>query len=86
VPLEKLPVAMREISRVSRRYILCIEYFAEQETTIHYRGHDDLLWKRNFLEEYQRHVPGLNLLRTGYWDDKNGFDRSHWWLLEKSRI
>lgn len=84
VPLERLSAATAEIARVTRRYILCIEYFAEEETTIHYRGHDDLLWKRNFLEQYQKNVPGLKLLRTGYWDDKDGFDRSHWWLLEKS--
>lgn len=83
VPLAELPAAMREIARVSRRYILCIEYFAEEETSIHYRGRDDLLWKRNFLAHYEREVPGVKVLRSGYWDDKHGFDRSHWWLLEK---
>ena len=83
VPLAELPVAMREIARVSRRYILCIEYFATEETPIPYRGHDDLLWKRDFLSHYQKNVPGVKVIRSGYWDAKDGFDRSHWWLLEK---
>lgn len=83
VPLADLPKAMKEIARVSKRYILCIEYFDTKETPIHYRGHDDLLWKRDFLSEYKKAIPGVKLLREGYWDAKDGFDRSNWWLLEK---
>jgi pseudaminic acid biosynthesis-associated methylase len=84
MPLANLSTALNEIYRVSKRYILAIEYFAERETTIHYRGHDDLLWKRNFLEHYQTQFPDLSLLRSGYWGPEDGFDRTHWWLLEKS--
>jgi pseudaminic acid biosynthesis-associated methylase len=84
VPLKDLPLAMREIARVSRSYILCIEYFATEETPITYRGRDDLLWKRDFLAQYHQAVPGLTLLKSGYWGPEDGFDRSHWWLLEKT--
>tara|TARA_Y100000588_G_C14255554_1_gene925267 strand:- start:2663 stop:3259 length:597 start_codon:yes stop_codon:yes gene_type:complete len=79
----ELPKALSEIYRVSSRYILAVEYFAEEETTIHYRGHDDLLWKRNFLKHYQKQFPGLLLVRSGYWGPEDGFDRTNWWLLEK---
>ena len=81
IPLGDLPRAMHEVYRCSRRYILAIEYFAEQETEIVYRGQAGLLWKRNFLEHYRTQFPNLSLLREGYLED---WDRTTWWLLEKA--
>jgi hypothetical protein len=69
---------------VSKRYILAIEYFAQEETAIHYRGHDNLLWKRDFPQHYRSQFPDLALIRSGCWGPEDGFDRTHWWLLEKS--
>ena len=80
---DDLTKALEEIERVSRRYILIAEYFSEEDTAIEYRGHRDLLWKRNFLKHYQTHFPGLRLVRSGYWGSEDGFDRTHWWLMEK---
>lgn len=80
VALGDLPGALDEIWRVSRRYILCAEYFAEEETVIHYRGHDDLLWKRDFRKHYLERFPGLTVLRSGYSEP----DRVHWWVFEKA--
>lgn len=85
VALAELPTALREIHRVSARCILAIEYFAEEETVIPYRGSDSLLWKRNFLKHYQREFPELTAIRSGYWGVEDGFDRTNWWLLEKPR-
>ena len=85
IPLVDLGAVLVEICRVSRRYVLCIEYFAEEDTAIPYRGHDDLLWKRNFLRHYQVQCPELTLVNSGYWGPEHGFDRVHWWLLEKTR-
>lgn len=73
-----------EIFRVSGRYILAVEYFAPEETPVAYRGRNDLLWKRDFLTHYQDRFPGLALARSGYWGLDDGFDRCHWWLLEKT--
>jgi len=83
VCLKDLPAAMTEIHRVSGRFIMAVEYYAEEETVIHYRGHDDLLWKRNFRRHYESMFPELKPVRSGYWDRSDGFDRSHWWLWEK---
>lgn len=83
IALPDLPKALAEIHRASARFILAIEYFAEQEMGILYRGHNDLLWKRNFLKHYRAQFPDLSLLRHGYWDRDHAFDRTHWWLLEK---
>jgi pseudaminic acid biosynthesis-associated methylase len=84
IPLEGLPLALNEIYRVSRRYILAIEYFAQEETVVHYRGHDSLLWKRDFLQHFRSQFPDLTLIRRGYWGPEDGFDSTHWWLLEKA--
>lgn len=79
----ELPRALAEMARVSRRYLLAIEYFAEEDTPITYRGQDGLLWKRNFWAWFQSEIPNLSLVRTGYWSPDSGFDRTHWWLMEK---
>lgn len=81
IALADLPKAIAELHRVSRRYLLAAEYFAEQETVIEYRGHVDLLWKRDFLRHYQEQFPGLQLVRTGYLE--GSWDRTTFWLLEK---
>jgi pseudaminic acid biosynthesis-associated methylase len=83
IPLESLQAAMLELARVSSRYLLAAEYFAEKETAISYRGSSDLLWKRDFLRHFQECLPGITVLRSGYWGAEDGFDRDHWWLLEK---
>jgi pseudaminic acid biosynthesis-associated methylase len=81
VSLDDLPRAMREIHRSSRRYVLAAEYFSDVETIIPYRGHHNLLWKRDFLRHYQTLFPDLTLVRQGYSEE---WDRSTWWLLEKT--
>lgn len=83
IPLTHLPLALSEIYRVSKCYLLSIEYFAQEETVIHYRGHEDLLWKRNFLPHWQTQFRDSRLICTGYWGREDGFDRTYWWLLKK---
>lgn len=84
VPTERLVEAIREAARVARRYVLAVEYYSDQDTAIEYRGRTDLLWKRNFLRHYQTNVPDLKLVDSGYWGEEHGFDRTHWWLMEKA--
>jgi pseudaminic acid biosynthesis-associated methylase len=84
VALSDLAAVLSEICRASRRYVLAIEYFADVETPIVYRGHEALLWKRDFLAHYQSAFPVLQLRRHGFWGPEDGFDRTHWWLLEKA--
>jgi pseudaminic acid biosynthesis-associated methylase len=84
ISLKDLGDCLDEIYRVSRRYILAVEYFAPEETTIPYRGHDNLLWKRDFLAHYQGRFSTLGLVRSGYWGLEHGFDRCNWWLLDKA--
>jgi pseudaminic acid biosynthesis-associated methylase len=81
---DNLLTALREIERVSSRYILAAEYFSEEDEVVEYRNKSDLLWKRNFLKHYQAEFPRLRILNGGYWGAAEGFDRTNWWLLEKS--
>lgn len=83
---EELNAALQEIYRVARRYILAIEYYAEQETIVrNYHGQDDMLWKRPFDREYLHRFPYLHVLRSGWWTRDHGFDNCAWWLMENNR-
>lgn len=83
VASEDLSLALENIYRVSRRYILAVEYYAPEDTTLHYRGHDNLLWKRDFGAHYLRQFPDLRLLNDGFRDAERGADETNWWLFEK---
>lgn len=80
ISIKDLKSAMKEIYRVSKKYILAIEYFAKKETEIEYRGFSSLLWKRDFPGYYLKFFPDLTLIRSGYW--KKG--RLTWWLFQKN--
>ena len=54
-----LPKALKEIHRVSRRFIFCHEYYAPTTTEIRYHGQPGLLWKTNFAERYRELFAGL---------------------------
>lgn len=76
---ERLDSLMRLIVDTSARYVLAIEYAAEAEEMIEYRGEKDRLWKRNYGALYE--VMGLKILHEG---EAVGFDRCQYWLMEKS--
>jgi pseudaminic acid biosynthesis-associated methylase len=54
--------ALTEIARCSKRYIWGFEYFSESRVEVEYRGHSNLLWRDNWVGEYQRLVPGVELV------------------------
>ena len=75
-----------EIYRVSGRYIGCLEYFSPEPVERRYRGHQGLLFKRDFGSFYLDHWPDLRLLDYGFfWKRVSGFDNVTWWLFEKGR-
>lgn len=80
---EDLPIAMKEISRVSNKYILGFEYYSDKFQEVDYRGNSNALWKGNFAELFTQYVPGLKLVKTKvvkYISDDN-YDMIY--LLEK---
>ncbi|MBW2029638.1 MAG: methyltransferase domain-containing protein [Deltaproteobacteria bacterium] len=73
-----------EIHRVSRRYVLCVEYFSPEPVEVKYRGHDGMLFKRDFGGFYLDRWPELRLLAYGFlWKRVSCFDDVTWWLFQK---
>ncbi|MBF0621725.1 MAG: methyltransferase domain-containing protein [Magnetococcales bacterium] len=81
---DDLEASCREMFRVSSRYIVCVEYFSDKEQEIHYRGHDGVLFKRDFGEYWMTLFPELRVLDYGFaWKKMTGLDNLTWWLFEK---
>jgi ubiquinone/menaquinone biosynthesis C-methylase UbiE len=83
--------AMREMFRVSRRFICCVEYFSPTRRAIPYRTDDQTglpvhlaaddygsLWMDNF---------DLKLLGCGFcWKRSTGLDNVTWWIFERKLL
>ncbi len=78
-----LPRALSEMYRVSRRYLVAIEYDHEREVEVAYRGHAGALWKRDHGASWQAQFPGLRRLRTGFLDASRGYDDCTYHVFEK---
>jgi pseudaminic acid biosynthesis-associated methylase len=79
-----LEKTLREIHRVSAKYILCAEYFSPKAETISYRGETDLLFKNDFGGVYLDMFPDLKLVDYGFhWRRVTEMDDTTWWLFKK---
>lgn len=83
---ENLPKIINEMYRVSNKYILIAEYHADEEKKIEYRGHDNLLFKRDFKKAFLDRKSDLKCIKEGFWSKKDGFDNCTWHLFEKRSI
>lgn len=68
--------AMKVVMMASCRWVLAVEYAAEEEVMVPYRGYTDALWKRPFGKMYEG--LGLRLVHTSH---APGFDDCTGWLL-----
>lgn len=82
VPPEQLPAVMASIIQASRRWVLAVEYAADAEEMVTYRGNADRLWRRPFGRLYEG--LGLKQVTTGLVSRQDGFDVCVYWLLEKT--
>lgn len=84
LPDDALPVAMGEIVRCSRRYVLCGEYFAKEPVEVEYRGLAGALFKRDYGRLYAEAFPELRLRDKGFLPrEEGGWDDITWWLFER---
>ena len=74
--------AMKNIYDLSNDYILIMEYYWPIVKEISYRNLDDALWKQDFGRVIMDNFE-IDLLETGYLDERDGFDRVTWWLFKK---
>ena len=83
-PPDELDAVMHEIVRVSRRYVICGEYFAEEQIEIPYRGERGALFKLDFGARYQELHPELELIDQRFLSRDDGpWDDLTVWTFEK---
>jgi pseudaminic acid biosynthesis-associated methylase len=84
-PDTQLEPMMKEIVRVSSRYVIAGEYRADELTEVPYRGQEGALFKQDFGGLYQRLFPELRVLDDGFLSpDEGRWDDLTYWVLEKS--
>jgi pseudaminic acid biosynthesis-associated methylase len=83
---DNLPVIMREMVRCSKKYIWGWEYYAEETTSINYRGNTDYLWKADYAALFMEYCPGLKLVKKElfpYVSQAESGNKDCMYLLEK---
>jgi pseudaminic acid biosynthesis-associated methylase len=81
---ENLLKACSEMHRVASKYIVCREYFATEPEAKNYRGHDGLLFKRDFGGFWLDNFPDLELVDYGFqWYRVTGLGDLTWWVFRK---
>ncbi len=81
---ESLSTAIDEMVRTTNSYLWIFEYFSEEFEEIHYRDHDDLLWKADYGKLFVQQYPRLSILKEkifDYLDDAPLQDKAY--LLKK---
>ena len=82
---EDLYTSCSEIYRVSSKYIVSVEYFNPTPVELSYRGHDGVLFKRDFGSFWIKNFPNLKVLDYGFfWKPITGLDNLTWWLFHKA--
>lgn len=76
--------ALDEMYRVSRRWIIAIEYDHTTEQEVSYRGHTAALWKRDHGALWQTRFPALREVRRLELGAADGYDDCTAHLFEKS--
>lgn len=84
-PPEELPRIYDMMYRASNRYIFIAEYYNPTPVEVEYRGHQGVLWKRDFAGELMDQHPDVKLVDTGfaYHRAPQPQDDLTWFLLEK---
>jgi pseudaminic acid biosynthesis-associated methylase len=75
---ESLPSVLDEMIRVSKRFVLAAEYFADEPTEIPYRGHDGALFKDDYGRLIAERDPKLEQIEKGFLDSGSWDDVTYW--------
>lgn len=81
---DDLPKIMGEMYRCSGKYIWGFEYYADDITTVDYRGNKNYLWKADYAALFMKLFPDLKLVKKEmypYLDNPQNVD--YMYLLEK---
>ena len=83
-PDSTLPLVMSEIVRVSKRFVLALEYAADDTVVVPYRGQDRALFKRDYTSLYRELFPDLKLIDEGFLGRDEGWDDTTWCLYART--
>ncbi len=67
-----IPRALKEIYRVSNKYIWGVEFYNPEHIHINYRGNKNYHWKGNFAKMYLDNIPGLKLVKEKRYEKIKG--------------
>jgi len=81
---DTIGAALDEMYRVTKRWIVAIEYDHPVEREIEYRGHHGALWKRDHGELWRARYPDLREVRTIALGEQDGYDDCTAHLFEKA--
>lgn len=85
VPPNELHLALDEIYRASRRWILLCEYFSAREEHIDWRASH--IWKCDFGARMLEKHPDLQAAACNFeWKHLTGMDHATWWLFLKPAV
>lgn len=79
IPPEQLDRTMRSLIDLSGRYICAVEYDADREEEVEYRGHKGALWKRPYGAIFE----SMGMRQVFVVPDVEGFDNCTAYLLER---
>lgn len=74
---------LKEIYRVSKKYIWGYEYYHSTHIGIEYRGNKNRLWKGDFCQIYLNHFPNLKIVRKKKLKYLNSPNLDEMFLLKK---
>jgi pseudaminic acid biosynthesis-associated methylase len=83
IPDDTLERVMGELLRVARRWVLSGEYHADEQTEVVYRGHEHVLFKRDYAAIFRERFPQHELVEEGYLTREDGFDRVTYQVVQK---
>ncbi|MEK7642691.1 MAG: pseudaminic acid biosynthesis-associated methylase [Patescibacteria group bacterium] len=81
---KNVPQAMKEIYRVSKKYIWGTEYHSDEYTHTPYRGRNNVQWKTNFPKIYMDLFPDLKLVKEKRYKYLQNENIDTMFLLQKS--
>ena len=82
---ENVAEVLDEICRCAKQYIWGLEYYADDYSTINYRGHTDLLWKTNFPKLFLDRFKDLKSVKVEYFKYLNNDNVDVMFLLRKEK-
>lgn len=83
IPPDDLEKSCEEIYRVSKKYIVSVEYFAAAPEEKQYRGQQGLLWKRDFGKFWMENFSVKPLFCGFYWKCLTDLDDLTVWVMQK---